>query len=57
MNLAHRRLTPVFIFMFSLAEALLIVASAMMYACTTFGLVCVFSVGYSSTPESMEPVL
>ena len=38
--LARRRLTPDFIFYIFLAEALL--ASAMIYACTTFGSVCVF---------------
>ena len=48
-NLACRRLTPVFIFIFLMPEAL--IASAMIYACTTFGFVYVLSVGCASTPE------
>ena len=51
MSLARRRLTPDFIFIYFLAEAL--VASAMIYACaTTFVFDCdFFSVGHSSTPK------
>ena len=36
MDLAHRRLTPYFTFYMFLAEAW--IASAVIYACTTFGL-------------------
>ena len=53
MDLAHRRLTPDLTLCMFLVEAW--IASAVIYACTTFGLF--FSLGYSSAPGWPEPVL
>ena len=54
MGLAHRRLTPDFTSYMFLAEAW--IASAVIYACTTFGLY-FFPGVHSSAPEWLKPVL
>ena len=47
MDLPHRRLTPDFTFYLFLAEAC--IASAVIYACTTFGLFLIFPWGILSS--------
>ena len=57
MDLAHRGLTPDFTSRFFFGEGMNCVSYDIPYACTTFGVVCVFPLGYSSDPERLEPVL